>query len=385
MRILFDLYTTQFFVGGGAEYIRKVFYTIKEEITKRGSCDTLIALVDTSVGKFAYKDLAPDCLKASGLQVEDLKGRTLKNIISDAKIDKVFIGVAQYWGYLDLESISCPAVCVIHDLCNEEYEFNKIDEYVRLNNFKGLLRYKFHFLRHKKKHLDKIPKIIKQAQINPDFQLVTVSEYSKSSICYNFDYPKDSIKVLYSPERVNIYRDEIECADLQQLLYSKKRYYLMLNANRIMKNATKAFHAFKRYQEITGNDVYLVTTGCKERMFGRHIIMPYLSDSDLVQLTRNCYALLFPSFFEGFGYPPVEAMSYSKPVLSSNVTSMPEILGDAPIYFSPFYETDIFNALQKLTDDNYNDYSLKSKTRYKEVCAKQKEDLVSLINLILSF
>ena len=95
--------------------------------------------------------------------------------------------------------------------------------------------------------------------------------------------------------------------------------------------------------------------------------------------------MIYPSLFEGFGYPPLEAMKYGKPVLSSNVCSMPEILGDAPIYFSPFYESAIFNALLELKDSNYSNYSNKSYKRYCEVHEIQERDLRDLVNMILGF
>ncbi len=383
MNILFDLYTTQFFIGGGSEYIRRVFYALLDEIKEKHSEIHIVALIDTSLGKFAYKDLSPESLKENVIDIGDLKDSSLKEILVTKCIDKVFIGCAQYWGSFDIHNLNCPVVCVIHDLCNEEYDKNKIDEYVHLNNFKFLLRYKFHMLRHGKKHLKNIPLIIEQAKINPNFHIITVSNYSKDSIAYNFDYSSDKIEVLYSPERINIYKEEIDTPLLQKLLDSKKRYYLMLNANREMKNPNKAFHAFERYQELSGKDIYLVTTGCKESKFKRHIALPYLSDSDLVQVMKHCYALLFPSYFEGFGYPPLEAMSYGKPVLASNVTSMPEVLGEAPVYFSPFYETEIFRALSKLTEDNYECFVEKSKSQYAIIKKRQEVDLTRLISLIL--
>jgi glycosyltransferase involved in cell wall biosynthesis len=77
-------------------------------------------------------------------------------------------------------------------------------------------------------------------------------------------------------------------------------------------------------------------------------------------------------------------MKFGKPVLSSNVCSMPEVLGDAPIYFSPFYESAIFGALCHLTDRNYQDYSDKSRKQYTKVHERQEKDLDDLIHIILS-
>ena len=81
--------------------------------------------------------------------------------------------------------------------------------------------------------------------------------------------------------------------------------------------------------------------------------------------------------------PILEAMHYGKPVLASNVTSIPEIFEDAPIYFSPLYELEIFNALTKLTDENYQEKANKSKQQYNKIRARQERDLKELVNMIL--
>ena len=114
-----------------------------------------------------------------------------------------------------------------------------------------------------------------------------------------------------------------------------------------------------------------------------HVDLSFLDDSDLQIVYANCYALIYPSYFEGFGYPPLEAMKYAKPVLSSNVCSMPEVLGDAPIYFSPIYESAIYGALCCLTNENYQYYSEKSRQQYSQVRTKQEGDLEDLINIVL--
>ena len=118
-------------------------------------------------------------------------------------------------------------------------------------------------------------------------------------------------------------------------------------------------------------------------MFAGHYALPYLSASDLINAYKKCYALLFPSMFEGFGYPPIEAMKYGKPVLASNVASIPEVCGESAIYFSPFYVTDIYKALLQLKDSNYQEYCKKSIERYNKVTIKQKSDLIQLLNFIL--
>ena len=80
----------------------------------------------------------------------------------------------------------------------------------------------------------------------------------------------------------------------------------------------------------------------------------------------------------------LEAMHYGKPVLCSNATSMPGIFGDAPIWFSPLYETAIFEALNTLVEENYDDYASRSIRQYEKIRQRQKKDLDALIIQLIS-
>ena len=140
--------------------------------------------------------------------------------------------------------------------------------------------------------------------------------------------------------------------------------------------------AFKHYTE-EDQTALIVTTGCKKSAFPQHIALPFLTSSDINQAYRHCHALLYPSLFEGFGYPPVEAMRYGKPVISSNVCSMPEILGDSPIYFSPIYESSMYGALRKFNVMPYEELQKKNEAQFHLIKEKQDNDLYRLSNMLL--
>ena len=390
MNILFDLYTPQCQIGGAGEYIRKVFYTLVEYIRKYQSDIIVYALIDSSSGKYAYQDLTPESLSHNGINIADINGLTLKQLIDDYSIDKVFIGCAQYWGAsFDVANILVPCICVVHDLCEEDYNDSHVPELLKLPwrwyefNRKRVGWYKRRFLGQWKDPLFQMKSIMDMANVNNKVQFIVVSEYTKASFAYHFNYPIDRIKVLYSCPRITVEKEEIEDSTLKETVASGKKYYLFLSANRELKNPAHMFKAFCRFVECGNSDSFLVTTGCKMKMFENHIPLGYLNDNDLAQVMRHCYALLFPTFMEGFGYPPIEAMGYGKPVLCSNVTSVPEICGDAAIYFSPLYESDIFRALSVLSSSNYDEYVAKSKARFRQVSERQNADLKELIEMIL--
>lgn len=76
-----------------------------------------------------------------------------------------------------------------------------------------------------------------------------------------------------------------------------------------------------------------------------------VDDSELINLYQNAYAFIFPSFYEGFGIPPLEAQSCGCPVLASNKASIPEILGESALYFDPFNEEEIVLAMISIIKD----------------------------------
>lgn len=382
MNILIDLVTPQAFLGGAGEYIRRVFY---ELLKRKDSNIQFFAAIDSTVGKFAYSDFTPDRLRQKGIPIVDLGKIKLFDAIKKYNIEKVFIGAAQYWGArYEVEKLTCRVICVVHDLQDEECGFNKIHLFNRLR-----ISSRFSFIKYlikdepKMNWMKRMNSIIKLYNENKNVVLVTVSEYTKSSLEYYYGI-KERIYVLYSPARVVEHGVDIENSLLKKITEEKLNYFLLLSANRPLKNAQRVLEAFEKYYKCNESPKCLLTVGLEKSLFSGHYALPYLSASDLKNAYEKSYALIFPSMFEGFGYPPIEAMQYGKPILASNVTSMPEVCKDAAIYFSPFYVSDIFRALNTLNDDNYQEYSRKSYIRYKEMSCQQNHDLEKLLHLILT-
>ncbi len=103
------------------------------------------------------------------------------------------------------------------------------------------------------------------------------------------------------------------------------------------------FHS--NYQELLD-----MVEGNKE-LTGKVHFTGYVTDDDLVALYSDAYALVLPSFSEGFGLPAIEAMSCDTPVLASNKASLPEVVGDAGIFFDPYNIDDIGNAIVTMVED----------------------------------
>jgi glycosyltransferase involved in cell wall biosynthesis len=95
--------------------------------------------------------------------------------------------------------------------------------------------------------------------------------------------------------------------------------------------------------------------------FRRNVIMPgYVSEAELSWLLRNCFALVYPSLFEGFGMPVAEALSVGTPVICSNTSSLPEVAGDAALYCDPLDPQSIAAAMKRLWTGEVDRQQLKN-------------------------
>jgi glycosyltransferase involved in cell wall biosynthesis len=101
----------------------------------------------------------------------------------------------------------------------------------------------------------------------------------------------------------------------------------------------------------------------------------YLPEDQLTALWEGCSFLVFPSLYEGFGIPVLEAMQFGKPVICSNVTSLPEIAGDAALYFDPRKPYEIVNCIERITENTDLCSELVNKG-YKRLSCFQAKDMV---------
>lgn len=117
----------------------------------------------------------------------------------------------------------------------------------------------------------------------------------------------------------------------------------------------------------------------------RFIFKSYVSDEELVSLYKNAYAFLYPSLNEGFGYPPLEAMRFGVPVLTSPFSSIYEICGDASLYFNPYSVSELKNRILQMEDWKLREaYSSKARVRFNYISNKQQEDLDKLVKYLIT-
>lgn len=221
---------------------------------------------------------------------------------------------------------------------------------------------------------------------------ITVSEHSRASIKAFFpELLNLEIPVFYSP------MTEYEPQGFLPPGVAAKKYFLLTSGARWEKNNLRAARAFDELvgmYESQGKslDMKMVITGATNaRAYLRHlkhrdcfVLLGYVENKELEFLHQNAYAFVFPSLNEGFGYPPVQSMRYGVPVAASGTTSIPEVCGDAVLYFDPYSVSEIKNRLVQLLDSKiYDEYAAHAPKRYAQVHARQVEDLEHAVDFIL--
>ena len=203
----------------------------------------------------------------------------------------------------------------------------------------------------KKKFIEDVGKKIDRADA-----LVCISEYTKADVERYFDISKKSCNVIYNGCNV----EEINNLTTPSII-PNSQFLFTIGAITTKKN----FHVLPSL--LRDNDLTLIIAGItqseeyKEKIIAeakkynvqdRVIFTGPVSENDKQWYLKNCAAFVFPSLSEGFGLPVVEAMYFGKPVFLSNLTSLPEIGGDAAYYFKNFDP----DSMQKVLIEGLKDF-----------------------------
>lgn len=173
-------------------------------------------------------------------------------------------------------------------------------------------------------------------------RVITVSEFSKSEIRKYFGtIPIDVIPIAVNHRR---FRELPVSNAIREKYQLPNRFVLFIGNQKPHKNIEALKKAFLKV-DVPG--LKLVIAG-KGTPFGK------IDDTDLPYLYSMAEAFVFPSKYEGFGLPPIEAMSAGCPTIVSKAASIPEVCGDASAYFDPDNTDEMANAIRKVvTDDEF--------------------------------
>ncbi|MES2514011.1 MAG: glycosyltransferase family 1 protein [Bacteroidota bacterium] len=190
-------------------------------------------------------------------------------------------------------------------------------------------------------------------------RIATVSEYSKIDISKHYHIDPNKIDVVYNGINEGFKPlNEIDKQSTREKIAQGKPYFLFVGSQSPRKNLNRLIAAFDLFKTQTQSEYKLVLVGAVYSNEGdvKRVIdkSTYKNDiiftgrqpqEELERIMASAFALAFVPYFEGFGIPIVEAMQCETPLICSNTTSMPEILGDAGILVNPFEVNDIARGL----------------------------------------
>lgn len=325
------------------------------------------------------------------------------SIIAQNFYDQVILPICYYkYGNLRVDD-SVRVISAIHDLC-DIYYYGKIKvkygRYPKLDHL-NIFRYLKNLINNSSNYNTCIELHRKAFEINNNQLMYTVSYFSKYSFQYYLGIDDiNRINVYYPPE----IHAEVDLTNDRDVLKKyeliEDRYFMLSACCRWAKNDSivafaidKLFSNPKVKEMLIGFKVIILGTDDVYREYILHnvankdkfVFDNYVDDYTIESLYKNAFMFVFPSVLEGFGHPPIEAMKYKTLVACSTAMSIPEVCGDAALYFDPYDIDSISLAILKGFDKELsNELKEKEFKRYEEIQNRRKTDLDSLIKVILN-
>lgn len=205
-----------------------------------------------------------------------------------------------------------------------------------------------------------IPRLVHKAR-----RIIAVSNFTKSRICEVTSVQPDKVVVIYNgvDERFRPKSSEEIARTKDTFGISNFRYILTVATIEPRKNLQRLLEAWDAWHVNLPQDIWLVIAGAKgkdlvfrdavfNRLPPKVCMIGHVSDEHLPALYSGALAFIYVSLYEGFGLPPLEAMACGTPVLTSNVTSLPEVVGDAAFTVNPYDIDAIAEGIKRLVEDD---------------------------------
>lgn len=197
--------------------------------------------------------------------------------------------------------------------------------------------------------------------------ILTISNSTKGDIMEKYSIPDENIHVIYPGIKTNEKEltNQSSMENIQNKYKISGRYILFVGTLQPRKNIERLIEAFSVLSIKEANkDTKLILVGKKGWLYepilespnrfgiaNKVIFLDYVPDADLPELYKGAVCYVLPSLYEGFGLPILEAMKHNCPVITSNVSSLPEAGGDAALYVDPLNTTDIAEKIEVLLGD----------------------------------
>ena len=224
------------------------------------------------------------------------------------------------------ENINCLKAITLHDIIPLKLPETVSDRYLKIFN-------------------EELPKIISNCD-----GIITVSDFSKKDIAKEFNFPKEKIYVTpLAAEKIYKTLSKSKCKKIIKDKYSiSDNFILYVGGFSPRKNILGLIESFSLLPPKKRKNLKLVITGRKGLSYPKYkqraetlkvaedvLFTGFIPLEDMPIFYNSAELLVYPSFYEGFGLPPLEAMACGTPVITSNVTSMPEIFYNAALLVNP--------------------------------------------------
>jgi len=320
----------------------------------------------------------------------------LEKLINQKQYDKVVFPVcASNYGKMQLNR-EIHVVSIIHDLSTIYADnSNNNERLIGLNILsklkvilKSTLLKNYMQKRHFREHYNIF-------YMTDNQQIITVSNYSKYAICYYFGKELEKkITVCYSSNLNN----ELDCDRFRTFLIENKlisdKYFLLVSGSRWHKNN---YFGIQTLDKMYSNDLLdrtfkVVITGLDlnhKKHYNNNInnkeqfvFLEYVEAEIMEGLYKNMFALIYPSLYEGFGFPAVYAMKYGKNILATSWTSLPEVCQNIAHYFDPTKQESLAVAVMEVISKPISSDMIME--RYNEIKNIQNIDRNKIIEIILA-
>lgn len=240
-------------------------------------------------------------------------------------------------------------------------------------------------------------KRILRNSIQKSQKIITVSEASKKDIEEYFCIPSDRIGIVHNGIDFNYFDEEISDEELQRVKdkYNLPQHFILnFGAYRKHKNIERLIVSYARIPETIKKDVKLVLTRSSKEIddlvasmkLGQYVTFTgFIEEDDKKTLYKLADVIYYASLYEGFGVPVIEAQACGTPVLTSNISSLPEAAGGAAVLVNPYSEEEISDGLIRLLEDTHLRENLISKGKinsrqysWNRACSELEQILLSM-------